>query len=158
MEAYLETSNIYTCLNDVGVYLWENHTNHLVNSLNEPHDITMDWSGEKYVIISLAWDYKTRIFWHKCTQICWEDLPQVSAPSSTQTRPLSIKGKFNQLQSKESTSSTTRWIPHPLQQSLQNDANHSEIFCLVFQSNISYNGLSTQVNYTKKINSNHYLA
>ena len=39
----------------------EHHANHLKKSLEHWYDITTDWSGDKYVGISLKWDYKNRI-------------------------------------------------------------------------------------------------
>ena len=42
-------------------FVGEHHTNHLKKLLDHWYDMTMDWSGGKYVGISLQWDYKNRI-------------------------------------------------------------------------------------------------
>ena len=34
------------------------HANHLYDSLDQWYDVTTDWKGEKYVGISLKWDYE----------------------------------------------------------------------------------------------------
>ena len=47
---------------DFGVkFVGEHHANHLKKPLERWYDITTDWSGNKYVGISLQWDYKNRI-------------------------------------------------------------------------------------------------
>ena len=46
-------------VDDFGVkFVGENHANHLKKTLEKYYDITVDWSGKKYIGISLKWDYK----------------------------------------------------------------------------------------------------
>jgi hypothetical protein len=49
-------------VDDFGVkFVGKHHTQHLQKTLEEHYDITMDWAGEKYVIITLKWDYDKRV-------------------------------------------------------------------------------------------------
>ena len=48
-------------VDDFGIkFVGNNHANHLKKTLKRWYDITTDWSGSKYVGISLKWDYKNR--------------------------------------------------------------------------------------------------
>ena len=48
-------------VDDFGVkFVGKHHAQHLQKSLEEHYDITVDWTGEKYVGISLKWDYDKR--------------------------------------------------------------------------------------------------
>ena len=48
-------------VDDFGVkFVGKRHAQHLENTLKRWHDITVDWTGEKYVGISLKWDYKNQ--------------------------------------------------------------------------------------------------
>jgi Fe-S cluster biosynthesis and repair protein YggX len=48
-------------VDDFGVkFVGKNHAEHLEQTLKKWYDITVDWTGEKYVGITLKWDYKKR--------------------------------------------------------------------------------------------------
>ena len=48
-------------VDDFGIkFVGDNNANHLKNTLQKFYDITVDWSGRKYVGISLKWDYQNR--------------------------------------------------------------------------------------------------
>ena len=48
-------------VDDFGVkFVGDQHANHLKNTLERYYDITVDWSGNKYIGITLDWDYKNR--------------------------------------------------------------------------------------------------
>ena len=48
-------------VDDFGVkFVGEQHANHLKKTLEHHYDITVDWTGSKYVGISLKWDYENR--------------------------------------------------------------------------------------------------
>ena len=48
-------------VDDFGVkFVGKHHAQHLQETLKEHYDITVDWTGEKYVGISLKWDYNKR--------------------------------------------------------------------------------------------------
>jgi hypothetical protein len=38
----------------------EEHAQHLVSCLKEDYDISEDWKGEKYIGLTLEWDYEKR--------------------------------------------------------------------------------------------------
>ena len=48
-------------VDDFGVkYVGEEHAQHLVSVLEDHYDITTDWKGEKYIGLTLDWDYDRR--------------------------------------------------------------------------------------------------
>ncbi|KAL7544208.1 hypothetical protein ACHAWF_007592 [Thalassiosira exigua] len=48
-------------VDDFGVkYCGEEHTRHLLNVLQANYNVTADWSGQRYISISLDWDYANR--------------------------------------------------------------------------------------------------
>ena len=48
-------------VNDFGVkFVGKHHVQHLQRTLKKHNDINVDWTGEKYVNISLKWDYEKR--------------------------------------------------------------------------------------------------
>ena len=48
-------------VDDFGVkFVGKRHAQHLESTLKRWYDITVDWTGEKYVGITLKWDYKNR--------------------------------------------------------------------------------------------------
>jgi len=48
-------------VDDFGVkYVGEEHALHLVNALKEHYDNTDDWKGNKYIVLTLDWDYERR--------------------------------------------------------------------------------------------------
>lgn len=56
-----ETKPIHVTLivDDFGVkYKGQQHAKHLKTVLEEQYKVTLDWSGKRYIIISLDWDYK----------------------------------------------------------------------------------------------------
>ena len=49
-------------VDDFGVkFVGDQHANHLKNTLEKYYDVTVDWSGSKYIGITLDWDYQNRI-------------------------------------------------------------------------------------------------
>ncbi len=49
-------------INDFGVkYIGEDHVQHLINTLKKDYEIEEDWDGNRYLSITLDWDYKKRI-------------------------------------------------------------------------------------------------
>ena len=77
-------------MDDFGVkFVGDNHANHLKNSLEKWYDITVDWSGSKYVGISLKWDYKNRVLDTSVPGFVRDKLVrfQHSAPSKPQHAP-----------------------------------------------------------------------
>ena len=60
-EATKYTSQATLVVDDFGVkYVGEEHVHHLVGVLahNKQYEITADWKGNKYIGITLDWDYK----------------------------------------------------------------------------------------------------
>ena len=48
-------------VDDFGVkYVGEEHTQHLKNTLEEHYNLTCDWTGTRYIGITLDWDYNKR--------------------------------------------------------------------------------------------------
>ncbi len=48
-------------VDDFGVqYVGEEHAQHLVSVLRQHYDISTDWKGEKYIGLTLDWDYERR--------------------------------------------------------------------------------------------------
>ena len=41
-------------------YTWKEDSNHLLKSLQEDYEITEDWTGYKYLGLTLKWDYFNR--------------------------------------------------------------------------------------------------
>ena len=48
-------------VDDFGVkYVGKEHAEHLMSVLKEFPDLTEDWKGEKYIELTLDWDYEKR--------------------------------------------------------------------------------------------------
>jgi len=48
-------------VDDFGVqYVGEEHAHHLVSMLLKHYNISTDWKGEKYIGLTLDWDYERR--------------------------------------------------------------------------------------------------
>ena len=41
-------------------YMGEEHAQHVISVLRDEYDITTDWKGEIYIILTLDWDYDRR--------------------------------------------------------------------------------------------------
>ena len=61
MEALVTPCAFILIVDDFGVkYVGEQHAQHLIEAIREEYTVEVDWAGELYCGIKLAWDYKNR--------------------------------------------------------------------------------------------------
>ena len=50
------------CVDDFGVkYVGKSHADHLIKTLMEHYEISSDWAGQRYIGLTLQWDYYNRL-------------------------------------------------------------------------------------------------
>eukprot|EP00804_Cyclotella_cryptica_P030011 CCRYP_013454-RA/>CCRYP_013454-RA protein AED:0.36 eAED:0.39 QI:0/0/0/1/0/0/4/0/743 len=50
------------CVDDFGVkYVGKEHADHLIQTLRGHYEISMDWNGQRYIGLTLHWDYRNRL-------------------------------------------------------------------------------------------------
>ena len=51
------------CVDNFGVkYIGKTHADHLMSALQAHYKISSDWSGKRYLVFDLDWDYAQRKF------------------------------------------------------------------------------------------------